>query len=297
MTSASPRWSVPPYHAVVGASDQHRLGYRRVDDDPNVPVLLDTMDATGEWTATIELRRWERQRLQLVTGERLIDVGCGTGDAGLALGADIGVDGELVGIDSSAAMLEAARGRASNAPCRVRFAVGDALSLDEPDRSFDAARSERTLQWVADPGAAITELVRVLRPAGRLCLIDTDWSTLRLDVGDPEVERSVGAALSVERGRPSNVGRRLAALVREARCTVVGERAATQVWTSWDPDATPAPAGCFSMHSLADDLVERDQIESAEAEGFVEQIQDAARAGRFSMQLTMHAVFATAPSS
>lgn len=68
--------------------------------------------------------------------------------------------------------------------------IGDALALDEPDDSFDAARCERVLQWVSDPAAAVAELTRVVRPGGRICLIDTDWSTLRLDAGDPNIERS-----------------------------------------------------------------------------------------------------------
>ena len=70
------------------------------------------------------------------------------------------------------------------ARCRVRFTVGDACSLDEPDDSFDVARSERTLQWLADPAAAVAEMVRVVRPGGRVSLIDTDWSTFTIDVGD-----------------------------------------------------------------------------------------------------------------
>jgi len=44
----------------------------------------------------------------------------------------------------------------------------DALALDEADESFGLVRSERTLQWVADPGIAVAEMVRVLRPGGRL---------------------------------------------------------------------------------------------------------------------------------
>ena len=155
----------------------------------------------------------------------------------------------------------------------MRFTVGDAGSLDEPDGSFDAARSERTLQWLVDPAAAVREMVRVVRPGGRISLIDTDWSTFTIDVGDDA----------------------LAAVVRDAGCVPLARTDATQTWTAWDPDVSPAPLGCFSMQSLADDLVATDRLAAAERERFVSTIHEAARLGRFSMRLTMYAVVAAVP--
>ena len=70
---------------------------------------------------------------------------------------------------------------------------------------------------------------------------------------------------------------------------------ATQRWEAWDPDRTPAPTGCFSMASLAADLVEAGQLEPDEREAFVSTVHDAAREGRFAMALTMYAVVAEAP--
>lgn len=277
------------------ADDGLGSGYRGVDEG-DVPSLVATMDATSGWEATRRLRAWERERLDLRAGERLLDVGCGTGEAALTLAGAVGPDGEVVGIDASESMLAVARGRATGTASPMRFTLGDARALAEPDGSFDAVRSERTLQWVADPGAAVAEMARVLRPGGRLTLIDTDWSTLALEVGDATVTTGVREALRTERNRPSNVGRRLGALVRAAGCDVTAETTAVQVWTDWDPDLSPTPAGCFPMRSLADDLVARGQIGAAAAEDLVTTIHDAARRGRFTMRLTMFGVAATAPS-
>ena len=89
------------YPRGMATADSHGLGYQRVDDDPNVDVLLATMDGTAGWDATLRLRSWERAQLGLADGERLLDVGCGLGEAALALAQDLGEGGEVVGIDAS----------------------------------------------------------------------------------------------------------------------------------------------------------------------------------------------------
>lgn len=276
--------------------ETHGLGYEQVDDDPNVSVLLATMDATARWESTRRLRKWERGQLGLGEGQRLLDVGCGRGEAALALADDLGDDGDVVGIDASAEMLRVARSKAGAARCRVRFTVGDACSLDEPDDSFDVVRAERTLQWLADPLAAVAEMARVVRHGGLVSLIDTDWSSFTIDVGDDDLAARVRNAMQTERGRPSNIGRRLRDLVRVVGLVPLAATEATQTWTGWNPDETPAPNGCFSMHSLADDLVAADQLAPVDREWFVSTIQHAARRNQFSMNLTMYAVAAARPT-
>lgn len=276
-------------------ADLHGLGYQHVDDGHNVPFLVATMEMTSRWDSIRELRAWERDNLALQAGERLLDVGCGLGDAAGSLATDLGPIGEVVGIDASASMLTVATARAGEAPCPMRFMVGDAMALDLPDGSFDAVRSERTLQWVRDPARAVTEMTRVLRSGGRLALIDTDWSTLSVDVGDDAVAGAVHEAMRVERGRPSHVGGRLDALVGAAGLEVVASTNVRHTWTRWDPDGSPAPDGCFSMQSLADDLVEAGQLDRAAGDRFVATIHDAARQDRFAMALTMFAVVGRAP--
>lgn len=250
------------------------------------------MDTTSRWSATRRLRAWERQQVRLTEGHRLLDVGCGLGEAALVFAEDLGDTGDIVGIDRSDEMLRVARAQCSAASCRVRFSVGDACALDELNDSFDVVRCERTLQWIPEPLVAVVEMARVVRPGGRVALIDTDWSTFAIDVGDDALAELVRNHVSVERNRPSHVGRRLQDLVRSAGLAVMGHTWQTHTWDSWNPDETPAPDGCFSVESLADDLVEAEHLASAERDEFVSTVTSAAREDRFSMSLTMFAVVA-----
>ena len=280
----------------MGTEETHDLRYDRVDGDPNLAVLVATMDATSEWDAIRRLRAWERAQLALTPGQRLLDVGCGPAHAVMTLAEDLGDGGEIVGLDASAEMIAVARARARAAACRVRFSVGDALALDEPDDAFDAARSERTLQWLPDPQAAVHELARVVRPGGTVSLIDTDWSTLTIDVGDDDVAGRVRSAMRSERGRPATVGGRLPELLTAAGIEVRAVTQATHTWDRWEPDQSPAPHGCFSITSLADDLVGTGHLRPDERDRFVATIRSAAEAGHFSMALTMFAATAQVPT-
>jgi ubiquinone/menaquinone biosynthesis C-methylase UbiE len=108
------------------------------------------MVANAGWSATVDLRAWEREHLRLTGGERMLDVGCGLGDAARELANDLGPTGEVIGLDASTTMLHAAQ-LSWDAACPAHFTTGDAQALDLPTASVDAARSERLLQWLPDP--------------------------------------------------------------------------------------------------------------------------------------------------
>ncbi|HEY2987929.1 MAG TPA: methyltransferase domain-containing protein [Candidatus Binatia bacterium] len=96
-------------------------------------------------------------------GERLLDVGCGTG--GLAFTAAARrARSEIVGIDRSEAFIEYARSRASDP--RVTFDIGNALSLPYPDGSFDKCLALLVIQLIPDARGALCEMSRVARRGG-----------------------------------------------------------------------------------------------------------------------------------
>ena len=103
----------------------------------------------------------------LVPGDRLLDVGCGTGNAAL-LAAQAGA--EVVGVDPAPRLLGVARERAAAAGVSPEFVVGSAESLPFPDASFDLAVSIFGVIFAAEPERAIGEMLRVLRPGGRVLI-------------------------------------------------------------------------------------------------------------------------------
>lgn len=110
------------------------------------------------------------EALELPTGGRVVDVGCGTGLLLERLLA--GHSGaEAWGVDLSPEMLTQARARLGR---RARLLLGDASALPLPDQCFDAAASSSALHHWSDPERALREIARVLRPGGQLVL--TDWA-------------------------------------------------------------------------------------------------------------------------
>jgi arsenite methyltransferase len=122
----------------------------------------------------VEQRRATRALLALQPGETVLDIGSGPGFLADEMAAEVGSEGAVHGVDPSEAMLAIARRRES----AVEYAIGDAVSLPYADESFDAIVSTQVYEYVPDMPAALAEARRVLRPGGRLLILDTDWDAV-----------------------------------------------------------------------------------------------------------------------
>lgn len=133
-------------------------------------------------------RRLALTALDLRPGERVLDLGCGTGLNLPALLGAVGPDGLVVGLDRSAAMLGVARAKLSARDCpQLRLVRGDAADPDaltraaqarataDPDRgssAFDAVVATYTLSLMPDVEAVWDRLTGVLRPSARVAVVD-----------------------------------------------------------------------------------------------------------------------------
>jgi demethylmenaquinone methyltransferase/2-methoxy-6-polyprenyl-1,4-benzoquinol methylase len=111
-------------------------------------------------------------RANVGPGSDALDVCCGTGDLALELRRRIGPDGRVVGCDFSEPMLELARRKSGEEGLPVEFGWADALDLPYGDGSFDAVTIGFGARNLADLERGLSEMARVLRPGGRLVILE-----------------------------------------------------------------------------------------------------------------------------
>jgi SAM-dependent methyltransferase len=112
----------------------------------------------------------------------VVDLGCGTGSLSVLLAHA----GHIVrGMDLSGRMVELARRKADAAGCGASFVQGDAAEPPFESASFDVVLARHVLWAMPDPSAALARWVELLRPGGRVVLIEGRWSTgVGLTAGD-----------------------------------------------------------------------------------------------------------------
>jgi ubiquinone/menaquinone biosynthesis C-methylase UbiE len=147
-----------------------------IDFDAEMSRRVEAVYTTSD---VVEQRRVVRQALALRSGERVLDIGVGPGFLAAEMAAEVGALGRVCGIDPSESMLAVAGTRAvpeGGAPFELRS--GNANNIPYRDGSFDVATATQVLEYVPDVPGALAEIRRVLRPGGRVLVLDTDWDSL-----------------------------------------------------------------------------------------------------------------------
>jgi SAM-dependent methyltransferase len=214
----------------------------------------------------IEQRRAFRSAIGLQPGERVLDIGSGPGFLAIEMAEEVGPEGRVVGVDPSESMLAMARRRAPSTA--VEFQAGDALALPFPDESFDVAVSTQVYEYVAEVPTALAEARRVLRPGGRLLILDTDWDSIVWHSGDPTRMRRVLEAWNEHLADPY-LPRRLPGLLTAAglelrTCSVI-----PLLNGAYDPNTFSA--GLIDV--IAGFVPGRDDVTEAEAAAWAEDLR------------------------
>ncbi len=120
-------------------------------------------------------QRWRRTAVRIANvqpGDRVLDVACGTGDLTHLFARTQAAD--VTGLDFTPAMLDIARHKLAARPARapVTYLEGDAMALPFPDASFDVLSIAFGIRNVTDPARALAEFARVLKPNGRLVILE-----------------------------------------------------------------------------------------------------------------------------
>ncbi|MBT8437901.1 MAG: methyltransferase domain-containing protein [Gammaproteobacteria bacterium] len=133
--------------------------------------------------------------LALVSGESVLDAGCGTGLLLELEALAVGSGGRAEGVDFSEDMLAHARARCGGFE-QVKLQQGSVENMPFEDASFDALSCTQTLLYVKDMDQALKEFYRLLKPRGRIAIIETDWSGAIINSEDQDVTRKILDALS-----------------------------------------------------------------------------------------------------
>lgn len=156
--------------------------YFKVQSDFDFTKHAGSLDATQEIVDVCPIR----------PEHKVLDVGCGVGMTPAWLAKTVGC--HVVGIDKRPGMIDRATERAAREGVedRVTLQVADALALPFDDDSFDVVMCESVLALVEDQPGLLREMLRVLKPGGRLGVTETTWMTLPSPELLGEVRRAMG---------------------------------------------------------------------------------------------------------
>jgi SAM-dependent methyltransferase len=167
---------------------------------------------------------------ELQAGMRLLDVGCGPGSITRGLAERL-APGKVVGLDLSGETLDAARrDAAARGIENLEYEEGSVYELPFPDGSFDVVYAHQVLQHLRERGAALREMLRVVRSGGLVAVRDVDWGTAAYWPRDPWIDRflEVHQRTWRENGGEPQMGRQLRALFNGAG--VADLRITASVW-------------------------------------------------------------------
>ncbi|WP_378677670.1 methyltransferase domain-containing protein [Nocardia sp. GCM10030253] len=249
--------------------------------------LVDVRDLQAALPGIRRLRDWAHDALALQPGESAIDIGSGSGSEVLAFADAVGPTGTAIGVEPDPHLLAAAERRASQAGSPAKFHSGDAYGLPFGADSFDAALCERVFQHLTAPIRAANEIARVLRPGGRVVVVDSDWGTAIVHPGDRQVVREVVDTLASATTNPFS-GRRLPGLLTKAGLVIdeVGSHALVQ-------DRSVGAGSLVNRISAM--AVARGVITEAQRDQLIADLEAGAESGDIHLSVTMFAVLAHKP--
>jgi SAM-dependent methyltransferase len=250
-------------------ADHPEHGFTSVDEQDDPSFWIEVLDKARQEPAYAAYKSRVAELLRPTKGGRYLEVGSGTGADALALASRFGVD--VVGVDVSRTMIEEARRRG------LRDAhVADAASLPFDASSFDGCWADRTFQHLADPDAALEEIVRVTRPGGRIVVADPDYDTQVVDVADQALARRVLRFRADHALRNGVLAHRMGGLFVRAGLTDNTTEAATVVLR--DPTALDNAMGLRDWAAVAH---QRGVLEADDVRAWEQMIDESVANGHF----------------
>jgi demethylmenaquinone methyltransferase/2-methoxy-6-polyprenyl-1,4-benzoquinol methylase len=168
----------------MGEDNKTHFGYREVDRDEKAGLVAGVFDSVAtRYDVMNDLmsagvhRLWKRFTIELSgvrRGQRVLDIAGGTGDLAAKFAPLVGSDGEVVLADINASMLRVGRDRLIDrgVPGNIYYVQADAQYLPFPDDYFDCITIAFGLRNVTDKDLALRSMLRILKPGGRLLVLE-----------------------------------------------------------------------------------------------------------------------------
>jgi ubiquinone/menaquinone biosynthesis C-methylase UbiE len=265
------------------------FGFTDVDQTNDAEYFIRFLDEASADESFQAYKQHSFALLDLQAGQRVLDVGCGTGDDARTMARRVAPGGGVVGVDGSQSMIAVARQRAEGCGLPVEFQVADAQQLPFADDSFDASRADRIFMHLETPAQALREMMRVTRPGGRILVYEVDFETVTVDLPDRGRTRKIVNAWC-DSFRNGWLGRHIPALFREAGLHDVRITAAT-LWLRYP----------LAIQMIGPATVERacaaGALTPAEGEEWLRQLQQCYESGLLFCTLSGFLVVGRKPNS
>ena len=271
----------------------HPDPYRDIDAQSDTAQFVASLEARGRTPAQIRLRRRFLRFIPIRAGQRVLEVGSGTGVVLRDVATLVGSRGHAVGVDRSRALVAAARRLIARDPGRarlaIRWAAGEHLPFRRPQ--FDATLAVTVVLHVADPARVVTEMARVTRPGGRVAVQDQDFGTVAVTHPDRALTDKIMGGVAARMYEEPYSGRRLPGLLRAVGLERV--RLLTDIYQ----DTTLAPYTKTFLERRAERAVTWGIVDAATAQHWLDGFTALVAAGAFVMTMNYYGAVGEKPAS
>jgi SAM-dependent methyltransferase len=229
------------------------------------------------------------ENMELSKGLKVADIGCGAGDDAATLAKLVGPDGHATGVDISSAMTSEAAKRFAHIS-NLDFVTAPADKLPFDTGSLDAIRADRVLIHVPDPAAAIAEMLRVLRPGGRIVLSEPDMLGFWVTNADAQISSIISGAIAQSCLHP-NLPRDMSVMLRDLKLGPVKNHALGMITDDFAFVDLVVRFELVAQAVAAKGIAPTDRIQ-----GWIKDLLERRESGRFCAGLTIITVSATKPA-
>lgn len=257
------------------SNQRPRSEFTDVDHAQSPSDYVHMLDVQRSMLFIQQYKQRVRALLDLHPGLQVLDAGTGTGEDAQEVAKLVAPGGQVVGLDVSQIMIDEARRRVQDPSLPLRFVQGDLQHLPFEPATFDRCYADRLFIHLPDPQLALSELVRVTKPGGKLLIAEGDHESQVLDTPYPEVTRRFFRFRNDGMRQPG-IAHRLYALFQDAGLEDVRVEPLARLTTDYEM-IRPVAHYIEGMRTAQSCGV----VTAEEAEQWILSLEEAMRTGRF----------------